>query len=81
MKKRKQTLADLIDETAAEVDALSDSWQKALEIEDLYQSGYDIYYHVVPAMEKLRSSIDAYESIASRKFYTLPMYEQMLFDR
>ncbi|MGM9940634.1 MAG: glutamine synthetase III [Bulleidia sp.] len=81
MKKRKKTLYDLIDETGAEMEDLADEWKKATEITDLYQSGYDIYYKVIPAMDRLRASIDTYESIASTKFYKLPLYEQMLFDR
>ena len=81
MKKRKATLYDLIDATAEGVAELSEKWKKATESDDPYRAGYDIYYEVVPAMQKLRSFIDQYESIASRKFYTLPMYEQMLFNR
>ena len=81
MKKRKETLYDLIEDTAEGVETLSEKWKKASAVDDQYRSGYEIYYEVVPAMEKLRSFIDQYESIASRKFYTLPMYEQMLFDR
>ena len=81
MKKRKETLYDLIEDTAEGVETLSEKWKKASAVDDQYRSGYEIYYEVVPAMEKLRSFIDQYESIASRKFYTLPMYEQMLFNR
>ena len=81
MKKRKEMLYELIEDTADGVAQLSEKWKKATESDDSYRAGYDIYYEVVPAMDRLRSFIDHYESIASRKFYTLPMYEQMLFNR
>lgn len=73
-------LSDLIDNTAKAVKALEKGWQKALEAPDTFTAGKNIYYSVTPLMLKLRELIDSYEMIASRSFYQLPMYEDMLFN-
>ena len=79
VKKRAEELSALIDKTYAALDALGKGWDKALGGTDAFRTGKDIYYKVNPLMADLRACIDAYEVIASRSFYKLPLYEDMLF--
>ena len=48
---------------------------KAMTIE----TGMEIYSKVCPQMENVRTFINRYETIASDRFYRLPIYEDMLF--
>ena len=79
IKERVRTLASLIDATDKACTALEKGWQKAMKAPDTFTAGKDIYYNVSPLMLDLRKQIDSYEMIASREFYHLPMYEDMLF--
>ncbi|MDO5109615.1 MAG: glutamine synthetase III, partial [Erysipelotrichaceae bacterium] len=79
VKKRAEELSALIDKTYAALDALGKGWDRALGGTDAFKTGKDIYYKVNPLMADLRACIDAYEVIASRSFYKLPLYEDMLF--
>ena len=78
--KRMTQLSELIDKSYAYVDKMTKLWKDANASNDDYECGKKIYYTVAPAMEELRKYIDRYEEIASRKYYKLPLYEQMLFD-
>ena len=73
-------LAELIDGTYDSVDKMTKLWKEAYSETDDYECGKYIYYNVCPEMEKLRKRIDRYEEIASRNFYKLPLYEDMLFN-
>jgi Uncharacterized protein related to glutamine synthetase len=77
--KRMSQLAELIDDTYGAVDRMTSLWKEAYGESDDYACGKKIYYSVVPEMETLRKYIDRYEEIASRDFYKLPLYEDMLF--
>ena len=77
--KRMSQLAELIDGTYGAVDRMTSLWKEAYDESDDYACGKKIYYSVVPEMETLRKYIDRYEEIASRDFYKLPLYEDMLF--
>ena len=81
IKDRVKTLSGMIDRTDKACDALEKGLQKAIEkAPDTFTAGKNIYYSVSPLMAKLRAEIDAYEDIAGREFYHLPMYEDMLFN-
>ena len=78
--KRMDQLSELIDKSYAYVDKMTQLWKDANSSNDDYECGKKIYYSVVPAMEELRAYIDRYEEIASRSFYKLPLYEEMVFN-
>ena len=78
--KRMDQLTELIDKSYAYVDKMTQLWKDANSSNDDFECGKKIYYSVVPAMEELRAYIDRYEEIASRSFYKLPLYEEMVFN-
>ncbi len=77
---RMEQLSELIDNTYRATEKMTVLWKEANESNDDFECGKKIYYTVIPAMEELRKYIDRYEEIASRNFYKLPLYEEMLFD-
>ena len=79
IKKRVSELSSLIDQTYTALQKLVRAYDKATGLSDSYEAGKDIYYKVGPLMSQLRTCIDRYEVIASREFYKLPLYEDMLF--
>ncbi len=79
IKKRVSELSSLIDQTYTALQKLVRAYDKATGLGDSYAAGKDIYYKVGPLMSQLRTCIDRYEVIASREFYKLPLYEDMLF--
>ncbi len=79
VKEKAGELSSLIDKTYTALEALGKGWDKVLSGTDAFRIGKDIYYKVCPLMADLRACIDAYEVIASRSFYKLPLYEDMLF--
>ena len=74
------TISTLIDQTYQAIQSLEDAWQKVTTIGNTFEVGQNIYYKINPLMDKLRSSVDAYEKIAAREFYKLPSYEDILFN-
>ena len=78
--KRMNQLSELIDKSYAYVDRMTQLWKDANSCGNDYECGKKIYYSVLPAMEELRALIDRYEEIASRSFYKLPLYEDMIFN-
>ena len=76
---RTKQLKDLIDSTYSGIDELTKIWKDANGKPEDYETGKEIYDKAVPMMEKVRASIDRYEEIASREFFKLPLYEDMLF--
>ena len=79
IKKRVSELSSLIDQTYTALQKLVRAYDKATGLSDSYEAGKEIYYKVGPLMSQLRTCIDRYEVIASREFYKLPLYEDMLF--
>lgn len=75
-----RTISTLIDQTYQAIQSLEDAWQKVTTIGNTFEVGQNIYYKINPLMDKLRSSVDAYEKIAAREFYKLPSYEDILFN-
>lgn len=74
------TISTLIDQTYHAIQSLEDAWQKVTATGNTFEIGQNIYYKINPLMDKLRSSVDAYEKIAAREFYKLPSYEDILFN-
>lgn len=75
-----RTISTLIDQTYQAIQSLEDAWQKVTTIGNTFEVGQNIYYKINPLMDKLKSSVDAYEKIAAREFYKLPSYEDILFN-
>lgn len=80
MKRRSKKLAELIDDTSDDLDKLEEKFDELDQKKDTYEKGYGIYYEAVPLMDKVAEDVNAYEKIASKKYYHLPEYEDMLFD-
>lgn len=78
--KRMGQLSELIDNVYAATEKMTILWKDANSSDDHYSTGKKIYYTVAPQMEVLRRYIDRYEEIASRQFYKMPLYEEMLFN-
>jgi glutamine synthetase len=78
--KRMSQLSELIDNVYAATEKMTVLWKDANSSEDDFETGKKIYYTVAPQMEVLRKYIDRYEEIASRQFYHMPLYEEMLFN-
>ena len=74
------TISTLIDQTYQAIQSLEDAWQKVTATGNTFEIGQNIYYKINPLMDKLRTSVDAYEKIAAREFYKLPSYEDILFN-
>ena len=70
----------LIDQTHQAVQDLEEAWQKVTATGYTYEIGQNIYYKINPLMDQLRDAVDHYEQIASREFYKLPSYEDILFN-
>ena len=70
----------LIDQTHQAVQDLEEAWQKVTATGNTYEVGKNIYYKINPLMDQLRDAVDHYEQIASREFYKLPSYEDILFN-
>ena len=73
-------VSTLIDQTYQAVQDLEEAWQKVTATGNTYEIGQNIYYKINPLMDQLRDAVDHYEQIASREFYKLPSYEDILFN-
>ena len=78
--KRSKKLAELIDATDTSIVKLEETHASVKKEADTYERGYRTRYEIVPLMQEVRASVDAYEELASKCFYKLPTYEDMLFD-
>ncbi len=78
--KRSKKLAELIDALDTSLVKLEKAHDSVGEEKDSYEKGYRTRYELVPLMQEVRESVDAYEEIASKCYYKLPTYEDMLFD-
>ena len=74
------TVSTLIDQTYQAVQDLEETWQKVTATGNTFEVGKNIYYKINPLMDQLREAVDSYEQIASREFYKLPSYEDILFN-
>ena len=80
MYKRSTKIAALIDAIDASIVKLEETHAEVSIVKDTYEKGYRTRYELVPLMQEVRKSVDAYEEIASKCYYKLPTYEDMLFD-
>ena len=78
--KRSKKLAELIDATDTSIVKLEETHASVKKETDTYERGYRTRYEIVPLMQEVRASVDAYEELASKCYYKLPTYEDMLFD-
>lgn len=72
-------LKTLLDTLYADVETLEKDYATAIAKGHTYKTGKTIHDKICPEIAKIRASIDAYEKIASDKFYHLPTYKDMLF--
>ena len=75
---RIKELSDLIESTEASCAALEEAFSALPS--DIFARGRKIYDEIGPLMKDVRKNIDTYEEKASRRFYKLPLYEDILFD-
>ncbi len=80
LSKRSKKLAELIDALDTSIVKLEKAHALVGDEKDSYEKGYKTRYELVPLMQEVRDSVDAYEEIASKCYYKLPTYEDMLFD-
>ena len=66
--------------TFEDCEKLEELWIKANEKNTETECAAAMHDQVIPQMEQLRSRIDDFEMIVSRKNYPIPMYENMLFE-
>ena len=79
LKTRTSALKKLIDSIYTGSEALQKEYESVCAIREETAAGRKMYYDICPMMEALRKDIDAYETIAGREFYKIPLYEEMLF--
>ena len=79
LKERTAELSGLIDSIYANMIRLEKEYREVLKITSGELAGRRMYGEVSAIMQDLRTDIDRYEVIASKEFYKLPSYEQMLF--
>ncbi len=77
---RAAEIGKMIDAVSESLQELGSVWAEIQTISDSFRAGKEIYYRINPLMKKLRADIDAYEDIASREYYKIPLYEDMLFN-
>ena len=78
--KRSTKIAQIIDSIDASLVDLEKLHAEISKEKDTYRKGYRTRYEIVPCMQEVRSFVDAYEEIASKCYYKLPTYEDMLFN-
>ena len=76
MAKRSKKLAELIDATDTSIVKLEETHASVKKEADTYERGYRTRYEIVPLMQEVRASVDAYEELASKCFYKLPTYQE-----
>ncbi len=79
LKERTVELSKLIDQVYAAMESLQSEYQEISKIRSSEAAGLRIYTEINARMSELRSYIDQYEVFASKDFYKLPSYEDMLF--
>ncbi len=79
LKDRSAELAKLIDQVYTGVLELEQEYLDVLTEKSSEKAGRRMYGEISDQMKQLRSCIDRYEMIASKEFYRIPSYEEMLF--
>lgn len=80
LKDRAAELGKLIDSLYKSTGTLEKDFKEVQKISDASEAGKKMYYGIAKDMLDVRESIDTYEAIASKEFYKVPMYEEMLFN-
>jgi glutamine synthetase len=78
-KKRAQELAALCDELYGETAGLETLLAEAQDTEDAFAQAKAYLEKVRPAMEEVRSRVDALEKLVSKETWPIPGYEELLF--
>ena len=79
LKDRSAELSKLIDQVYTHMLDLENAYQDVLTEKSSETAGRRMYGEINDKMNLLRSNIDRYEVIASKEFYHIPSYEEMLF--
>ncbi len=76
---RTKQLSTLIDHLYEMSEKLESDYQIIIQDGMHRETGIRVYEEICPLMEIVRKDIDAYEVIASERFYHIPVYEKMMF--
>ena len=79
LKERTGEMQKLIDAVYTGMEKLEEDYREVLRIRSAETAGRHMYSETTALMNELRAAIDRYEVIASKEFYHLPSYEEMLF--
>jgi glutamine synthetase len=77
--KRAKRIADLLGELYDETAKLETALSEAQGIEDAVAQAKSYFEKVRPAMDTVRTRVDALEKLVSKDSWPLPGYEDMLF--
>lgn len=73
------TLVEGVNEIYLAIDALADVHEKAKGMQDSQEQANCYAHEVSPAMERLRTAVDAMEPIVARDYWPVPTYNDILF--
>ncbi len=72
-------LDKLLDAISNDADVLSAVHKEVSDLSDPMDCAYNYAYKVIPAMEKVRASVDEAETMVAEEFKPFPSYEDILF--
>jgi glutamine synthetase len=72
-------VSPLTDSVSSDIDALRDATDSAAAIDDVRTAAFAYREKVVPAMNKLRSDVDALEPLVPDTVWPMPVYADLLF--
>ena len=79
IKDRVTNISELIDKVYGGLNQLNQVYAAKTKKAKNIDTGIELYNEVCPLMDEIRQYVNAYESIASDRFYHIPSYEDMLF--
>lgn len=72
-------LTEGVTEIYTALDALAETHKRAKALEDSQETANAYAHEVIPAMDRLRTAIDAMEPIVARDYWPVPTYNDILF--
>ncbi len=79
IKDRITNISELIDKVYGGLNQLNQVYAAKTKKAKNIDTGIELYNEVCPLMDEIKQYVNAYESIASDRFYHIPSYEDMLF--
>ena len=74
-------ISTFIDDISEQITILDETISSLESYKDNFEKGKKYYYEICPILEKIRSTIDEYETIADINIYNIPTYSDMLFKK